>query len=293
MLLPWFATQLVLAVLSALVAGPGRLRVTATVLLLAAASAVPWIAPPVPIPRVFLSLIAAIILIKDVQIATTKEPWPVWRRIWHMLEPFDSREARFVRPAVDFRILANVLVQALIAGTMVLALMRLGALPPVLRPPLRYVCWALFVCAWMDVAMEPLRFLHRLVGISFPAVQVAPLLSRSVGEFWGRRWNRPISGWLNRYVFLPLARRRLPALGILLAFAVSGFFHAWMVSASMPFSKVALIWTFFMAQCVALLLERRWSIRQWPIAPARAWTLLFLLTTSPLFFDPFLSLIGL
>ena len=65
-----------------------------------------------------------------------------------------------------------------------------------------------------------------------------------------------------------------------------------MVSASIPFPKVVMVWTFFMAQGIAVLLETRWGIRRWPKGLARAWTLLFLLATSPLFLDPFLGLIG-
>jgi hypothetical protein len=49
---------------------------------------------------------------------------------------------------------------------------------------------------------------------------------------------------------------------------------------------------FFVIQGVVVLVESRLRIHTWPVALARAWTLVILLASSPLYIDPGLRLFG-
>lgn len=132
-----------------------------------------------------------------------------------------------------------------------------------------------------------------MAGYSLPLMHRAPIAARSVGEFWGDRWNRIVSAWLRAHVFWPLARRRFAGPGVLCCFLVSGFFHAWPMWTSLGASAGLSTFTFFFIQGVVVLIENRLKIRIWPVAIARAWTLVILLGSSPLFIDPGLRLFGL
>jgi hypothetical protein len=50
-------------------------------------------------------------------------------------------------------------------------------------------------------------------------------VSRSLREFWGKRWNRVFGGSLRRAVFLPLGGRHRLVLAVLATFFVSGLVH--------------------------------------------------------------------
>ena len=52
-----------------------------------------------------------------------------------------------------------------------------------------------------------------------------PLLARTPGEFWSRRWNTWVNHMLYRYVFVPSGGWRHPARGTFAAFAASAALH--------------------------------------------------------------------
>jgi hypothetical protein len=71
----------------------------------------------------------------------------------------------------------------------------------------------------------------RLIGYTIPERYNYPLLATSPLDFW-RRWNTYVSGWLGKYVFLPLTRRFQhrfshfsKAAALLLTFLASGLLH--------------------------------------------------------------------
>jgi hypothetical protein len=49
---------------------------------------------------------------------------------------------------------------------------------------------------------------------------------------------------------------------------------------------------FFTVQGLFVLAENRLAIHNWPVVVARAWTLMILLASSPLYIDPGLRLFG-
>ena len=132
---------------------------------------------------------------------------------------------------------------------------------------------------------------YRAIGFVTPPLHVWPLASLSVTELWGRRWARPVSQWLRETCFLPLARRRQPALGILLGFAVSAFGHAYPVLVALGPATAAMMLGYFVVQGLVVLAETRIGITKWPRDLRRSWTIVIMAATSPLFVVPCLRVV--
>ena len=70
----------------------------------------------------------------------------------------------------------------------------------------------------------------RLFGIELPINFRRPYLSRSVSEFWSKRWHITLGHWFRDYLFFPLggsrAGRVRTYLNVMLVFLVSGLWHA-------------------------------------------------------------------
>lgn len=132
--------------------------------------------------------------------------------------------------------------------------------------------------------------IYRGFGLGFPRINDRPILSTTLGEFWGRRWNRAVSGWLHDNFFLPLARRRHARLGICAAFAGSTALHFWFAWIPLDAVAGALMASFFVIHGVGLLLERRGGVARWGPNARRAWTAAWIVVPSPLFVEPALRL---
>lgn len=88
---------------------------------------------------------------------------------------------------------------------------------------------AFLVFANLASSLSLFRFLCALIGIETHEHMRNPLmLSTSVKDFWGRRWNLLIHRLMHRSFFKPLARCVGPRSGAIAAFAVSGLFHEYM-----------------------------------------------------------------
>lgn len=68
-----------------------------------------------------------------------------------------------------------------------------------------------------------LQAVFGLFGIRLPNMHRHPLASRTLSDFWGRRWNLWVGEWLRAVGFTPL--RRHPAAATMLVFLVSGLWH--------------------------------------------------------------------
>jgi len=91
---------------------------------------------------------------------------------------------------------------------------------------------AAFVYCMLTTGMLMHRVPVAMAGIDTVDPMKAPLLlSTSVRDFWGRRWNLVIHRLMKRTFFAPLVKGRSGArrhLGGFLAFAMSGLFHEYM-----------------------------------------------------------------
>jgi hypothetical protein len=120
-----------------------------------------------------------------------------------------------------------------------------------------------------------------------------PILSRTLMEFWGQRWNRPVHGWLKAHCFDWLARRRLAVWGVLAAFAGSGVLHFLLTVVSTTIWPACAAGAFFLVQAALVWAERQLSVSRWPAAAARVWTFSAVVLPSPLLIEGTLQSLGL
>jgi hypothetical protein len=128
----------------------------------------------------------------------------------------------------------------------------------------------------------------RPFGWDHEAVQRWPVLSRTLAEFWGLRWNRVIGRLLRKNCFEPLARRGAPMLGVLLAFAVSALLHFYLVLPAAGFVPALWMGSFFALHGILCLVEVRLAVRRWPAVAGHAFVVAVFVVTIPLFAEPLL-----
>ena len=137
-----------------------------------------------------------------------------------------------------------------------------------------------------EAAGLALQWIFCLGGAVLPAVQRQPLGAVSLADFWGRRWNRWVHGWLHQFFFRPFRRVRGAAL---LPFLVSGLWHEALFS--LPFyllkgeAFLGGMTAYFLLQAGGVWGEKR-LLRGAPAAVRRVWLWLFVLAPAPLILNP-------
>ncbi|MEO6435999.1 MAG: DCC1-like thiol-disulfide oxidoreductase family protein [Tepidisphaeraceae bacterium] len=148
-----------------------------------------------------------------------------------------------------------------------------------------------------------LALLLRRAGIAAEPLMRTPIASRSLADFWGRRWNTGFRTLSHELIFDPLTRR----IGLLgataVAFLVSGLIHDLVISlpANAGYGRPTL---YFLIQLAGVFIERTTLVRQafsrhpWGV---RLLAVMFTLAPLPLLFHaafvercilPFLTVIG-
>lgn len=133
------------------------------------------------------------------------------------------------------------------------------------------------------------RGLHGVIesfGVAIPKPHDHPILSKSLAEFWGKRWNRAVGKWLHDNAFRPAAVRFGIAAGVMAAFGMSALLH--FVPILLVASLKAAIWmaAFFLVHGILVLVEAKLRIA------GRALTVLTFLVTAPMFVEPMLEALG-
>jgi len=140
----------------------------------------------------------------------------------------------------------------------------------------------------------------RAVGVPATPLMRAPLLSRSVGEFWGNRWNTAFHDLTTTFLFHPLRRVMDTRIAVLLVFLVSGLIHDFVISIPAR-AGYGLPTLYFLLQGAAVLFEHtkigrrlltdpvaplnaaRTARRAIPTRRIRGWLFMFLVTAGPAF----------
>jgi hypothetical protein len=67
--------------------------------------------------------------------------------------------------------------------------------------------------------------IFRAMGFAVEKLWDYPIAATTLGDFWGRRWNRIVPGFLREVIFLPVARRAGAKIALLAVFLYSGMYH--------------------------------------------------------------------
>lgn len=133
----------------------------------------------------------------------------------------------------------------------------------------------------------------RLLGARCDTLFKAPLRSRSLTEFWGRRWNLAFSEMTALGIYRPLEPRVGRPAAIVTAFFASGLLHE--IAISLPVNRgFGLPLSYFALHGLLRLAEQRLERAGHPVwrraGLGRAWTLFWLVVPLPILFHrPFLA----
>ncbi len=277
--------MLALLLLAALVtAGPPWRRALGVGL---AALLLPWSAliPGSPLLRGVLALLGFWGLARVIDLAREPRPLRPLARMIFAVALVDTRQLRWTSPQLDHQALGKAATWVPI-GLLAL-LVAVGHDDP---GPLRWGLGALTIYALGEALDGLLRTILGLLGAASPPLHRSPIAARSLREFWGERWNLVVNRWLRVHCYLPMARRRQPALGVALAFLASAGIHAWFIGVALGPGMAARMGLYFVVQGLLLALELPLGVSRWPAPLGRAWMLTCTLLPSPLFVEPVLRL---
>ncbi len=281
------------ALIAALLATGPVWRRGAAVLLVGAGYVVPFLAPAEdPTFRAFVALGSLWFTARTVELLREPRPLPAARRIWHAVGLVDTLRVRRMAPMLDVSALARLLVCApmVIAGW---AGVYYGShlLSGAARLAVRWSAGVVFVYTAVETVVSAVIVLYGLLGIDPRPLHDDPIRSRTITEFWSRRWNRVVHRFLKQNIFAPVARRGRTELGLVLAFLMSAFIHFAFMLPAVGLAWAAMMGSFFVLQLPFLWAERALGVNRWPAPLARAWTLGLLLVSSPLFVEPVLQIV--
>ncbi len=250
-----------------------------------------WYAPGMPLARALCGFLAGASLMLVVKIAfSSKERQSRVKQLCAL--PGPMRPVR-VPATLSPRVAGLVMLDLVLAGMALLVLLRTCHLSGIMPRIARLGAGVLLAYAGVQCVFDFAQFCFLAAGWSLNSLHRTPIASRSVAEFWSRRWNRIVSAGLHEFVFLPLARRHFPRLGVFCAFFVSGLLHAWPILVAVGCYGAFTTFLFFTLQGVFVLAEHKLRVNAWPAPIARGWTVGVLLVSSPLFIDPGLRVFGL
>jgi hypothetical protein len=127
----------------------------------------------------------------------------------------------------------------------------------------------------------------RAMGFPVEKLWDCPIAATSLGDFWGRRWNRIVPGFLREVIFLPVARRAGAKVALVSVFMYSGLYHECV--SFMARSGYGGPILYFLLQCLGVAIEnsrparRLFRGRFWL---ARAWTFAVVVLPVGLFLHP-------
>lgn len=274
----WLGVSLLVAALAGARRG-AMLGVALCLLLLP----LPFLSPPVPLVRLFLAAAIVWLALRAMDLAARPHQLSFAVRWAHLVLPPDFRFLGRAERRLDWG--SAVMAVVLVAACFVVAELLSGWPHPVLQ----WLVVGAGTLAAFELAGAVIRVASGAAGVTLPAVNDSPLKSRSLSEFWAKRWNLPVTRMLNDLCFRPLARRNT-TMALIASFVASAAFHAYPMFAAAG-ATAALLWAaFFLLQPLAIAAERHIGLRNAPNSLRRLWTFAILLVLLPLFAEPLLML---
>ena len=276
----WVADVVVVGALAGSPAGAGAALVVTALLL-----PFPVFVEGPPLVRAVLAIGLVVCMLKALDLRRGSPIPGFARRVGHVLAIFDTRCARRRPAGLDRSALVRVAVAGALALAALGALRATAVLTGAPRYATRWLSVAALLFAWFETMVALLRVAAAASGMEAPLLHDRPQESRSLSEFWARRWNRVVSSLLHDLCFRPAARVS-PALGLIAAFAASAAIHGYAMGVALGL-VAGLSWAaFFLAQPLLIAAERASGARRWPPMAGRAWTVAALALPAPLFLEP-------
>mmetsp|Transcript_43611 Transcript_43611/g.69757 ORF Transcript_43611/g.69757 Transcript_43611/m.69757 type:complete len:312 (-) Transcript_43611:16-951(-) len=151
-------------------------------------------------------------------------------------------------------------------------------------------CYALFS---LDVFGRVLQLVFIPFGLELPDLNRCPLVSTTLREFWGKRWDTVIQEILQHYIYVPLRHRSVShPVAVFCTFAASGLIHVWpLIFAGLGLWSFLSVMCYFISQCLLLYVEESIKVPTWSSAILKnSWVLIAAGVPLPLIVDPTLSL---
>jgi alginate O-acetyltransferase complex protein AlgI len=131
----------------------------------------------------------------------------------------------------------------------------------------------------------------RSFGVDAVPIMASPLFSRSLSEFWGRRWNLGFRQLGHELIFAPSHERLGVGMAGFLVFVASGLIHDLVISVPAG-GGFGLPTAYFVLQGAGVAMERSGAGRRIGLrSGVRGWLFMALFTAGPafwLFHPPFL-----
>jgi Membrane bound O-acyl transferase family len=144
-----------------------------------------------------------------------------------------------------------------------------------------------FTFLFLVARLDFYAIIFRAMGFAVEKLWDCPIAATTLGDFWGRRWNRIVPGFLREVIFIPVARRAGAKVALLAVFLYSGLYHEGV--SFMAQSGYGGPTLYFLLQCLGVAIEntrparRLFLGRQWL---ARAWTIAIVVLPVGLFLHP-------
>jgi len=123
----------------------------------------------------------------------------------------------------------------------------------------------------------------RAAGVNAPSLMRAPLLSRSLGEFWGKRWNTAFNHLVANFLFRPLHRAFSARTATMFVFLASGLVHELVISVPAR-GGYGLPTLYFLLQGTGVLFEHTRLARLLGInGGLHGWLFTVVITAGPVF----------
>jgi hypothetical protein len=155
--------------------------------------------------------------------------------------------------------------------------------------PHRFVlAWAVMIVGLVGFwCCRPFLGTRVSMGFAVEKLWDCPIAATTLGDFWGRRWNRIVPGFLREVVFLPVARRAGAKVALVAVFLYSGIYHEGV--SFMARSGYGGPTLYFLLQCLGVAIENSRPVRRLfrgHLWIARAWTFAVIVLPVGLFLHP-------
>ena len=295
--IPWWVVLIVQVILHAsagLLFGRPALRKYGAWVLSGLSPLATLVAQPEPgIFRFVLATNGALAVLHMADLTKDDRDLDAFTRVWFMTTPFDVRLVRRVSPSFPLRDLLLMGVWGALCAASYLSFITYEPTGGAARWVFRWVLGLAGFYAAIETVRALIMAFYLPLGLHPPPLHEAPVLARTVQEFWGERWNLEIHRWLRLHVMKPFVRRRRLKAGVVAVFSASALLHVWIMWACSTWAMTGLWSVFFMIQGVFIIAERKLRVSRWRPALGRVWTVGLLAGASPLFIEPVLRLFDL